>query len=284
MIAHNMNEIKNGGYPAKGASNPSTIPWQVYTLEPDLCYHTVIGSLHIWIKHVHHDWYVAHERALQESGSTKLNVSRDRKKQAHLSWNRWATGEGKSTVQLRPATPERPVVIRPEHLLKVAAGSKTLLFIALPVWVRIEVGLVNPVTLCELSTVVLSNTWFGDTTAGELCYALKTSTPGTLDEVQPMVHQAICPVSITNKSLDELDFQSFCVRTEHLSIYRGSSALWTNQVELELHGVGQVSRINFSKDLLQYKEVEEIIFQARKPVSKNLVKKSFHFLKDITGI
>lgn len=279
-----MSEAQTGGHNVKGTSNLSATPWQVYTLEPDLCYHAVIGSLHIWIKHVQQDWYVAHERALKESGSTKLNVSRERKKQAGLTWNRWATGEGTSTVQLRPAMPDRPVVIRPEHLLKVAAGSKTRLFIDLPVWVRIEVGLVNPVTLCELSTVVLSNTWFGDTTAGELCYALKTAAPGTLDELQPKVHQAICPVSITNKSLAELDFQSLCVRTEHLSIYRGSSALWTNRVEVEFRGVGQVSRVNMSKDVFQYKEVGEIIFQARKPVSKNLVKKSFHFLKDITGI
>lgn len=278
-----MNEIQTGGHHVKGASNPSINPWQVYTLEPDLCYHAVIGSLHVWIKHVHQDWYVAHERELKESGSAKLNISRDRKKQAGLTWNRWATGEGKNRVQLIPAMPDRPVVLRPEHLLKVTAGSKTFFFIALPVWVRIEVGLENPVTLCELSTEVLSNTWFGDTTAGELCYALKTAAAGILDEVRPKVHQAICPVSITNKSLAELDFQSLCVRTEHLSIYRGSSALWTNQVEVEFRGVGQVSRINFSKDVLQYKEVGEIIFKARKPVSKNLVKKSFHFLKNITG-
>jgi hypothetical protein len=262
--------------------------WESKQLSGESWYHARLGPLDLWVRRTSQDWYVAHERnpgrdqtevppAPLHPAQTNANVDR-------LTWNRWVAGETAAQVRLEPCLPDRAVVIRPRYPLNVPRDQEVLFFVSIPVWARVLVGEEDSTALCELPTVVLSKTWFGDPITGELCYSLKTKVLRQIDMVENHPHLAVCPVLIRNQAFADLDFQRICIRVEYLSLYRGRTRLWTNQVEVEFHGEEQNSTIITGRGAPDFERTAERISLAREPMERSLLKKSFSFLKALTGI
>lgn len=262
--------------------------WEPRQLSSEDWYQARIGPLAIWLRRSQEDWYVAHERepgrGQGEAPPSPLNPAQNNAPVDRLTWNRWVAGEEAAQVRLLPCLPDRAVVIRPRYPLNVPRGKEVLFFVSLPVWARVLVGEEQPKTLCELPTVVLSNTWFGDPVTGELCYSLKTKVLRQIDMVERHAHMAVCPVLIRNQASADLDFQRICIRVEYLSLYRGETHLWTNQVEVQFHGEDLNSTIITGRGAPEYERTAERICLARDPTERSLLKKSFFFLKALTGI
>jgi hypothetical protein len=77
--------------------------------------------------------------------------------------------------------------------------------------VRVLSGNKKKVRFLEIPSQTLSNTWFGDTMNGELCYALTTRALRKVEEHVTLPERIICPVRILNNGNEALDFQSLCV-------------------------------------------------------------------------
>ena len=262
--------------------------WEPKPLAGESWYHARIGPLDLWVRRSPEDWYVAYElepgRDQAEVPPAPLHPAQTKARVDRLTWNRWVAGEEAARVRLVPCMPDRAVVIRPRYPLNVPRGKEVLFFVSLPVWARVLVGEQQSTTLCELPTVVLSNTWFGDPTSGELCYSLKTKVLRQLDMVENRAHMAVCPVLIRNQAFADLDFQRICIRVEYLSLYRGETRLWTNQVEVQFHGEDLNSTIITGRGAPDFERTAERICVAREPTERSLLKKSFFFLKALTGI
>ena len=262
--------------------------WEPRELRGDIWYHSRVGPLDLWVKRFPGDWYVAYERQQTRERVRQqpapLHPAQTMARVDALTWNRWVAGEDSNRIQLVPAMPDRSLVIRPRYPLNVPRDKEVLFFVNIPVWVRVLVGLPDPTRLCELPTVVLSNTWFGDPITGELCYSLKTKAPRHLNMVEKHAYMAVCPVLIRNLAATDLDFQRICIRVEHLNVYRGETRLWTNQVEVQFHGEDQTSQIFTGRRAPDFDEAAERVCEAREPADRSLLKKSFFFLKSLTGI
>ena len=260
--------------------------WEPKSLVKENWYHARIGPLNLWLKRSDADWYVTHER---EPGGEKpgaspsaLHLAQTRQRVERLTWNRWVAGGEPERVRLVPAMPDRPVVIRPRYPLNVPGGKEVLFFVSIPVWVGVLAGDGASPPLCELPTVVLSSTWFGDPITGELCYSLKTRVLRQIEMVENRPHMAVCPVLIRNQALADLDFQRICIRVEYLSLYRGQTRLWTNQVEVQFHGENLNSTIIPGRQAPGFEPTAEKVSEARLPAERSLLKKSFFFLKSLT--
>jgi hypothetical protein len=258
-------------------------PWQARVLKPETCYHLSFGPLRLWLRQEGREWYVAREYRPNQSGGGLLEALPGRAWPPDVSWQRWVIGEADAPVRLRPELPDRPVVVRPEQPLRLSAGSQVRVFVAIPIYVSILVGGAKPITLTTLATRILSNTWFGESASGELCYALISPAVMNADGLAAGAHEALCPVTILNRSAGELDFQRICIRVEHLGIYRGVSRLWTNGMRVEYRGEPGVGQVTISGKVPQFEEVKEKLTEARRPMSKTLMTKSFHLLKSLTG-
>jgi hypothetical protein len=196
------------------------------------------------------------------------------------------TAREEAMVRLQPEMPSRAVVVWPEQSLRLSTGSQIQVFVAIPVSVSILVGGADPVILETLPTRVLSNTWFGEPASGELCYALTSPVPKDIDGLVSGPDEAVCPVSILNHSAGELDFQRFCLRVEHLGIYRGASRLWTNSMRVEYRGEtgkGGEGQVTISAKAPAFEKTAEKLVEARRPAKKTLMTRSFHLLKSLTG-
>jgi hypothetical protein len=262
--------------------------WEPKQLSGEGWYHASVGPLDLWIRRTPADWYVAHardtgrEQAL--SAPAPLQPAQTNARVDRLTWNRWVAGEEAARVHLVPCLPDRAVVIRPRYPLNVPRGKEVLFFVSIPVWARLLVGEQESLTLCELPTIVLSKTWFGDPITGELCYSLKTKVLRQIEMVENLAHLAVCPVLIRNQAFADLDFQRICIRVEYLSLYRGQTRLWTNQVEVQFHGEELNSTIITGRGAPEFERTAEELTEARLAPERSLLKKSFSFLKALSGI
>ena len=262
--------------------------WEPKQLSGEGWHHARLGPLDLWVRRSPEDWYLAHERypgrELEELPPAPLQPTQSSANVDRLTWNRWVAGEEAARVRLLPCLPDRAVVIRPRYPLNVPRGKEVLFFVSIPVWARVLVGDSQNATLCELPTIVLPKTWFGDPITGELCYSLKTKVLRQIDMVENHAHLAVCPVLIRNQAFAELDFQRICIRVEYLSLYRGRTRLWTNQVEVQFHGEELNSTIITGRGAPDLERTAEKLSEARLAPERSLLRKSFSFLKALSGI
>jgi hypothetical protein len=257
--------------------------WDPISLKPERTYRASLCTVEFWIKRSKADWYVAHRPTAVELPACGLQPVAAAEEPGNAEWARWVAGDDAPRIHLVPTLPDRSVVLRPRYPLHVPRGRSVLFFVNIPLWIRVLVGASPGTTLTEIPTIALSNSWFGAPTSGELCYALKTKALRDLEEVSNHPYVVTCPVSVENQAPSDLKFERLCVRVEHLHVYRGQRRLWTNQVEVVFKGEELVSQINIRRYAPVFEQASERLCPAREPVDHSLLKKSFSFLRSITG-
>lgn len=250
--------------------------WKPFGIEPDQCVETQIGPLKIWLRRVDDETHVAVGRDASPDGTFLVNAPEPVKDTVSggLDWSRWVCGTDWKTVKLIPKTPDRPVVVRPEVPVNLPPKQKAIFFVRVPCWVAVTVGEPDPRLLCEEPSLVLSNTWFGDPTSGDLCYSMRTRARRHNVDTQIEPHRIVCPVTISNVAKKGVDITRLCVHVEHLNIYLGETRLWTNGVSITFKGENEVSQVAYSRDVPEYEPAAEMLSKARKPLKKPLLKRS----------
>lgn len=239
-----------------------------------------IGPLRLWIQRTSHEWQIATEGLT--GVEDRLAVSRPEWAPVDVVWRRWAFRDESDGAQLEPVMPDRALVVRPESSLVIPPGEEVLFFVSIPLWVRAKVAAASGfITLLEVPTVVLSNTWFGETTDGDLCYALKTGASRSLAGIKRGGYRVVCPLMLRNHSEDQLNFQKICLRTQYVKIYAGATRYWTDSVTITYEGRQQLSTINYGTQAPDHEPISGEIGPAREVVRKNLVQRSFGNLRSM---
>ena len=249
--------------------------WEPHRIEQDQCLEAQVGPLQLWIRRSGDEIHIASKHRKDSESSTKATALRvaSERKPAGLDWGRWVCGNC-GQVLLTPTTPDRPVVVRPEVPLKIPTGQEALFFVGVPVWVRITAGDAQKIQLCEEPSVSPSGIWFGDPMSGDLCYSLRSRARRELTDSQAEPHRAVCPVTIRNAAVTQVEIERFCVHTAHLSIYSERLRLWTNGVKITFKGDAEVSQLEYSEKPPPYEAVGEVLSKPRTLVKKKLLKKS----------
>jgi len=244
-----------------------------------------IGNINIYAQYKELGIYLAVEKTDKISESFNFVMLKSNKNlPLECTWKRWILGYKPQHISFLPALPNRPVVIRPYIPTAIPPDRSAFFYIKIPLCIRVQIeGNSSPV-LCEIPTVTMSNTWFGDVTAGELCYLLKAHLSNTLADIETNFHYAICPVTIKNTSKSELEFQRFCLHLEYLAIFQSKKNFWTNPVDINFQEEELLTHINISKSPPASLEIEGLICEPREKNHYNFVKKSFQFLKEIAGL
>jgi hypothetical protein len=258
--------------------------WEPTDIKSNIVYGCKIGSVEIRLRYAQHDWHVASEAVDESSSDRPFKPLRGKKIQEPSSWSRWTSTEESLTAQLVPALPDKPVVVRPEASIRIPGKQTAMFFVGIPLWVRITVGKDRAMNLCEIPTMNLSKTWFGDVISGELGYSLKTRAMRDLSGVEPRASRATCSVLIDNSSASDLTFQRLCLHTEHLALFRSEKRLWANQVNVLYRGEEQGSQIDLTANPPDLEGPCERITDPRVKPDKNLLRKSFQVMKMLTGL
>jgi len=250
--------------------------WDPVPVEAGTLYRATIAGAYILIERQADAWRLASGSAGRDEDDSPLGAVRP------PAPERWIAGEEAALARLVPVLPDRSVIVKPLDPTRIPAGRRTELVVGLPLWIRVVVGEPPGLVLREVPTAVLSTTWLGDTTEGELCYSLgaEGSPPGT--EGPPGT--VACTVRVRNMSQQELDLKRVRLPVANLAVFRSESGLWTNTVELLFQGDAQMARIEIGDTAPEAAGACARISEPRTTPDRSLVGRSFQALRMITGM
>lgn len=259
--------------------------WTEHTVEPEKLYQAKLGSLSLWLKKIHDEMQIAIKRNSEENGVKSYEfVEITGREPESLDWERWVIGKEESSVKLTPMMPDRAVVVQTESPVKIPPSKEAIFFVSIPIWIKIYKDGSNPCELCEVPSIIRSNTWFGDSLSGELCYSLVSRARRQVDDTDHPLHKAVCPVKIYNGSKHVLHVDRFCVHVEHLSVYEGTRLLWTNEVTIHFQGEDQISKIDYSPKKPDLESQVTLLTTPRIPFKETLLKRSLLSFARLTDL
>ncbi len=257
-------------------------PWGAYPFPSDAPYVIEVGPLRIWVKVVAGDFWVGCEHA--EAGTNSRAPEEGRVEPADdLEWTRYPLESEFESLRVSPVFPDRPVVVETEAHLVLKPGASALIFVRCPLWVAIELTGVKAQHLVDLPTAILSDTWFGSYTEGDLCYWISSSAAKKIHPDLSRPFLAICPVRIMNESDEDLIVEKLCLRVEALSIFESDRQLWSDELILRHLGSREPAKIEATGHPIVEVGSARFVCAARHRRS-TLTAKAIDTLKGLSGV
>lgn len=173
-------------------------------------------------------------------------------------WEREIIKEETAFVDFVPILPDRPIVLKSKTELSISPDTEAEFIINLPIAFDI---FVNDKKSSAISSATLTNTWFGDTANGQLCYGKKSSFKlFDHSKIQDymMAYNFNCPVIVKNNSNQTFKFVRLCLPTEYLSIFELKGFYWTSKAVFLVDGDNQSTQIEFSDGMYENKSLDVV--------------------------
>lgn len=159
-------------------------------------------------------------------------------------WVRWHAAP-ETRFELRPALPDRAIVVAPERPYRLPQRGESEIYVGIPMFVRVVSTIGGAVeVLADYPSEVLSDTWWGGFTEGELAYWVETRARRAVPTEPYGPNQAVCPFHLVNESSQALPVERFSVRVDHLSLFSTASGVWTDEVSVRYAGPDEGSEIH----------------------------------------
>lgn len=200
------------------------------------------------------------------------------------SWSRWATPNGERDVLLRPALPDRAVVLEPELPFVLLPRTEARIYVRVPLWLRIEADVGGGTVLEEVPIVDLSDTWWGGFIEGELCYWLHTTARREIRPELVEPHVAICPLQLVNQAAVDLRVEKLAFRVAHLTLFAHGTGFWADTSRVRYQGETEGSRIDMMGRAPREAEGATMVTPPRSPAARGLRERTFARLRSLPGL
>ncbi|PIF06382.1 MAG: hypothetical protein CSA36_01945 [Draconibacterium sp.] len=191
---------------------------------------------------------------------------------------------GKSNILIiAPALPMKPMLFKGSGV-NVLPNQKLTMFVKIPLTFQVYFSKINPENLLrEITYNRLSATWFGEPDTGEPAYTLNSEYFLNFDEIKITGFEAICPITVKNSALYNLDIQRLIIRDEYLAIYKSGDKMVTSHVNIEFKGREIISNVDYKYSKRYHGEKHEMLAEPRSEYGKSNLKLNFHFMKRLTN-
>lgn len=237
------------------------------------------GYAEIFVKHISNGWLIksrSTDRPYAELKMEKVDAIEDDSDVFHFQ-------TGKShLLHVVPALPNKAVVFRNIKNIKVSAGQIANLYFRIPLTIQFYFQEVKEENrLLEIPLQRLSDTWFGEADNGEPAFSIGSNYDKTFGEVDATSWEAVAPVEIVNNTAGLLDLQRLILRVEDFSLFLKNGQLLSNYISIDFKGQEHAGSVNLTtrKEIHGQKPVQ--LSKPRSLESKNLLRKSFYFIKNI---
>ncbi|QEN07967.1 DUF432 domain-containing protein [Oceanispirochaeta crateris] len=199
---------------------------------------------------------------------------------SELISNRYVTGDDHSLF-MEPGLPDLPMILKPMENLSILPGKKIDAFVEVPLVVKLLFGSQeSKKLLCESVIRPLSKSFFGSLDNGEIAYFLESPLFRDLSEYKQQNSSIYCPLSIMNKSSQNLDFERMILRVPYLSLYYSGSLILASPVNITFKGLDQMSQVVYKKTLPSGDNIQ-LASPPRLAEDKSILKKSFYYFKTL---
>ena len=208
----------------------------------------------------------------------RLHIGAEERTIEQAEIKRWVAAENEYEIHLEAVLPDRPLVARPEVPLMMLPGQNAMFFIGVPLWIRIKTRRDKDSTLCELPSIVLSNSWFGTAVEGELCYGMRTAAKRELSELNHRSYRAVCPLEVRNAAKSPLEIERICLRPQTLQVFQGKSHLWTASGRVTYRGENEWSKVVYGRSAPSFDPDAKLVGEAREKKTRGFLAKTFQAL------
>lgn len=246
--------------------------WGVVSIEPGSDRSITIGDLDMRFVRHDHEWRVGlFGKTVTGGGLTE-------------GW-RSLPSLGNSLPHLVPATPDLPVVLKPDNPIALIPGATVKYEVTLPIWAKIVVSgkrgrEVATDTLADLPSHLIKRTWFGTAETGEVAYGWRFSPESNRATRRD---EFTVPLTIKNRSDAILWFERLMLRVVHLDLYQADGGIVSNSVTVNFKGVEQYSQITWGDGRSLVRSGFNKISSCRESASNDILRKSFIWLRDLTA-
>jgi hypothetical protein len=251
--------------------------WGRYRLPRGAPLRIELGFLTVLARKEGDEIWISHHLASQDSTPPEIQPPRE-------EWSRWSAPENVDEIEILPAFPDRPLVLQPEDPFHLLPGARARIFVRVPLWVRVTVPGVRGANLLEIPTVRLSDTWWGTPQEGQLCYWLHIMARR---EALPSIFRPdriVCPVELLNRAKEDLPVEKTLLRVDHLSVFRGSSTLWSDEIRVQYKGEDEGSEIEMTGRTPPEAPGGPRLAHPRTPLAKGFSARTFARLKAFPGL
>jgi hypothetical protein len=231
----------------------------------------ILGPIELSFRRENNELWLKTDYANQEPDPKNyLNIRND--------WTRYVTSILDSEIKFIPRLPDKGVVVRLEQDFYLAANSTTRIYVRVPVWIRLTFAKNDPSSFIEIPASILSLTWFGSFTRGELCYWISSSARRTYKRDENRPHLAICPIQITNETAEPLPVSKLRIKVETLSLYIDQQQLWGSETQLNYRGAEAISKVQVSSEMPPEVPLAKKISEPRRAINRTMSLRTFSSL------
>ena len=133
-------------------------------------------------------------------------------------------------------------------------------------------------------SVILSDTWWGSFTDGELAYWVTTHARREISSELLEPYLAICPFILRNASSLPLPVHRFAVRVAHLTLYGRGDAVWSDEVRVRYEGPTEGSELQYTGRVPAEAGVVDRLAGPREAPASGLHAITFGRLRSLSGI
>jgi hypothetical protein len=272
----------NGPSPPTSGASPLSAPWGAFTLHDGSPQARRIGPRDLWF--VLQQGEVRLADAPAEPGTRESPVPPEEPS----AWSRWALpGSHRGPVQLslRPAFPDRSLIVQPEIPFALLPRAEARVFVRIPLSIQVEVEQPTGETLVlrTVPTVELSDTWWGGFIEGDLCYWLPTSARREVTPELLEPHLAICPLLMMNQAASDLAVEKLSFRVEHLSLFSDGPGFWADESRVRYQGDDEGSHIDMTGRAPAEASDPQLVLAPPVP-ARGIRALTFHRLRHFSGL
>jgi hypothetical protein len=258
--------------PAAASPSIGARPWGAASLQVGETRSLDLGTLRLVIRRT------TGEVWLQSQRSPKLHDPDEGE------WQRWAAPR-ESGLVIRPAMPDRLIVVSHEHGYHLPPRREAKVYVRIPLFVQVAIAEErSETTLVDLPSIVLSDTWWGTFTEGELAYWLTTKARVAVADDLFLPHVGMCPLRLVNESADSLPIERFALQAAHLSLFSDGRKNWTDEVRVIYEDSPEGSEIRFAERPPEEATGAELLAPPRVGPARGLHTRTFDRLKSLSTL
>lgn len=198
-----------------------------------------LGPLHFSLQRNRQDWRLQHWRS-RESESDTVLLAKDAAPEPYpegCSTLRLQFADSPTRLTLKPRLADKPFVVKPDAPLRLAGGERTTFYMT--TIMRLEIHHQDKLLL-EIPGFDQQETWFGDFTRGELCYASTTMARPVFEDVPVRAYRPVTPVTISNRCSETMSLDQFKMPVNLLALYANDNGrLFTDGLDITCRNNGE---------------------------------------------
>ena len=258
--------------------NPQNF-WKKYEFAVNQTFLFKAGFVEVIVKHISNGWLI--KSRVPDQPNTELQVEEVDDFDDDSEVFHFQTGKSHDLYAV-PALPNKAVVFRNNKNIKISAGESANLYLRIPLTMQFYFQEVKEENrMFEIPMQRLSDTWFGEADNGEPAYSIGSNYDMQFAEIEAMPWEAVSPVEIINNTTGVLELQRLILRVEDFSLFLKNKQLLSNHVAIEFKGPEHAGSVNLSvgKEIHGQKPLQ--LAKPRSAGGRNLLRKSFYFIKNI---